>query len=178
MDFKNYITPLGLKRLQDEFNFLKKTERPKVTNIVTWAASLGDRSENADYQYGKKRLREIDRRLRFLGKRIENAEVIDPVNQIGNSVRFGATVRVEDLLNHLIEYKIVGEDEIDSSLGLISWKSPVGKALLGKEVGDNILVKAPKGPKELEIISIEFKEISVKEFVYEGDSGSQFRGIS
>ena len=177
MSSKNYITPGGFKRLQDEFTFLKMEERPRVTKVVSWAASLGDRSENADYQYGKKRLREIDRRLRFLGKRIEEAEVVDPTEQKNSKIMFGATVEVEDLDGNILTYQIVGEDEIESKKGRISWKSPIGKTLLGKEEGDVVNVKTPNGIRELEIIKVEYKQIHIEEFVHEGDSGSQFGGI-
>lgn len=165
---KNYITPGGMKRLQDEYNYLKKIERPKVCDVVAWAASLGDRSENADYQYGKKRLREIDRRMRFLAKRIDIAVVIDPVTVKAQKIQFGATVVLEDEEGNERSFSIVGVDETDSPKGKISWKSPIGSSLLGKEEGDSVLVKAPGGEKEYEVISFCYREIPSEEFVYEG----------
>lgn len=172
---KNYITPLGFKRLQDEFDFLKKIERPEVTKLVSWAASLGDRSENADYIYGKKRLREIDRRLRFLGKRIGDASVVDPEKQNFDKIQFGATVEVENEDGESRIYSIVGVDETDSKRGLISWQSPIGKGLLGKKVGDSIEVRTPSGLVEFEVIIIHYKKIDIEEFVHDGPSTSQLR---
>lgn len=156
---KNYITPLGYKRMVDEHEFLTKVDRPEVTKTVTWAASLGDRSENADYQYGKKRLREIDKRLRFLNRRMNIAEVVNPVDFSSNKIQFGATVSVEDGNGEGRIFCIVGEDEIDIKKGHISWKSPVGSSLLGKEVGDNVIVQVPKGEIEIEILKIEYIKI-------------------
>ena len=156
---KNYITPFGLSELLREQEFLLKMERPKVVKTVTWAASLGDRSENADYIYGKKRLREIDRRLRFLVKRIDHAQVVDPKKNKSNVVQFGATVRVIDEEGIQKDYIIIGVDEINVDKGLISWKSPIGKSLLGKSVGDFCQVGLPKGKIELEVLEIEYKDI-------------------
>ena len=156
---KNYITPFGLNELLREQEFLLKMERPKIVKVVTWAASLGDRSENADYIYGKKRLREIDKRLRFLGKRIDNAYIVDPKKNKSNVIQFGATVKVIDEEGIEKDYIIIGVDEINVDKGLISWKSPIGKSLLGKEVGDLCQVNVPKGAKELEIVGIEYKDI-------------------
>lgn len=150
----NYITPHGLQKLRDEFTQLLHKERPSVVKTVTWAASLGDRSENADYIYGKKRLREIDRRIRFLEKRLENVEIIDPKTQITDRVQFGATVTLVDDDNTQFIYQIVGEDEFDLKLGKISWQAPMAKALLGKAQGDCITVQRPKGPIEYEIVKI------------------------
>ena len=164
---KNYITPKGLARLQDEYDFLKKIERPKVCDLVSWAASLGDRSENADYLYGKKRLREIDRRMRFLSHRISCAVVINPVNREMSQIQFGATVELENDQGKREKFSIVGVDEIDGHYGKISWKSPLGKSLLGKDVGDVIVVQAPKGEKEYEIISFVYEDIFTKEFTIE-----------
>ena len=144
---KNYITPKGYARLVDERDHLVKTERPEVTKVVAWAASLGDRSENADYQYGKKRLREIDRRVAFLNRRINEAQVIDPESISSEKVQFGATVNVID------------EDESHPKSGLISWKSPIGSRLLGKSVGDTVEIKAPSREFEIEILTIEYCEI-------------------
>ena len=173
---KNYITPLGYKRLKDEHDFLKMKERPEVTKVVSWAASLGDRSENADYQYGKKRLREIDRRLRFLIRRINEALVVDPLEQAkiaGEKVIFGATVELEDEEGNEKIVSIVGVDEVDTSKGLISWKAPIGKGLLGKELGDEVVIKTPTGPKEYSIIDVIYKEITIEGFVYEDPSKRQ-----
>lgn len=156
---KNYITPLGLKRLFDEQEYLLKEDRPAVTKVVTWAASLGDRSENADYQYGKKRLREIDRRLRFLAKRIDSAEAVDPETINTNKVQFGATVIIEDEQEVSKSFSIVGIDETDAGKTYISWRSPIGSALIGKEVGDDILVRTPQGEVEYCIIKISYKKI-------------------
>ncbi len=156
---KNYITPAGLKRLVDEHKHLLDVERPKVVEVVAWAAGNGDRSENADYIYGKRRLREIDRRVRFLGKRIEAAEPIDPIQQNNDSVRFGATVRVADEDGVERTYAIVGIDESNPKLGHISWISPLGKALLKTKVGDSITVRMPKGEQDLEIRAIEYKSL-------------------
>lgn len=157
---KNYITPQGLKVMQDEYEHLTKVERPEMTKTVAWAASNGDRSENADYLYGKKRLREIDRRLRFLSKRIEAAVSVDPEKQKSEKVQFGATVTiVEEESGEEKTVKIVGVDEIDTNKNKISWKSPLGSALLGKEEGDSISLKLPHGFKEYEISEIIYQRI-------------------
>ena len=142
-----------------ERDHLVKTERPEVTKVVSWAASLGDRSENADYQYGKKRLREIDRRVSFLNKRINEAQIVDPLLVKSDKVQFGATVVVIDEDEAEKEYSIVGEDESSPKIGLISWKSPIGSRLLGKTVGDTVVIKAPTREFEVEIISIDYREI-------------------
>ncbi|MCR9203153.1 MAG: transcription elongation factor GreB [Halobacteriovoraceae bacterium] len=167
---KNYITPRGLKRLQDEYDYLKKVERPKVCDVVSWAASLGDRSENADYQYGKKRLREIDKRMRFLARRIDCAIVINPMDQKSERIQFGATVILVDEEGAKKEISIVGIDESDARSGRVSWKSPLGKSLLGKSDGDSVLVRAPSGEREFEILSFSYDDILMKEFVYESPS--------
>ncbi|MDD0853974.1 transcription elongation factor GreB [Halobacteriovorax sp. GB3] len=159
----NYITPTGYKKLYDEFELLTKVERPKTVEVVAWAASLGDRSENADYIYGKKRLREIDRRLRFLGKRIDKANIIDPLDVKSSKVQFGATVVVCDENGIEKTFCIVGEDESNAQRGLISWKSPVARALLTKEEGDDVIVRAPKGNVEYEIIEIRYEAIDFGE---------------
>jgi transcription elongation factor GreB len=156
MDQKNYITPEGFQKLKDEYAELLHKERPKVVETVAWAASNGDRSENADYQYGKKRLREIDRRLHFLLSRLESAEVVDPKSIKSDRVVFGATVTIRDESNQISVYKIVGIDELDPSRGFLSWISPVAKALLGKKVGDVATVIKPKGTEDLEIEKIEY----------------------
>lgn len=159
MERNNYITPKGYKKLVDEQEYLLKVERPEATKVVTWAASLGDRSENADYIYGKKKLREIDRRLRFLAKRINAANVVDPSQIKSSKVQFSATVIVLDEDGRRKKYAIVGEDETNTKEGLISWKSPIAKGLLGKSIGESVEVETPSGEIELEIIEIEYKEI-------------------
>ena len=156
---KNYITNRGFDRLRAELHELLHVERPKLVEVVAWAASNGDRSENADYTYGKKRLREIDRRIRFLQRRMDIAEIVVPENQKGDRVLFGATVTVLDEEQVLRTYKIVGIDETDAKVGKISWISPIGKALLQSKVGDAVLLQTPKGEEELEIKKIEFKSI-------------------
>lgn len=156
-DRPNYITPEGLQNLKAEKNELWSIERPKVVKVVTWAAGNGDRSENADYQYGKKRLREIDRRVRFLTKRIEAAQVVNPQEQTNrDQVFFGATVVYENDREEEVSVRIVGEDEVDSTKGLISWISPVARALIKGRVGDLVTVKTPKGDEELEILEIRY----------------------
>lgn len=154
MQKNNYITPIGHEKLLNELDQLLRTERPQVTKLIQWAASNGDRSENADYIYGKRRLREIDRRIRFLTQRIELAVVVNPTQIESLKVQFGATVEIldENGLKRIIT--IVGVDEVDTSKGHISWQSPIGKSLLGKEVGDEVLVKVPNGELTYEIVSI------------------------
>lgn len=154
---KNYITPTGAKKLKEELHHLLYVERPKVTSVVTWAAGNGDRSENADYIYGKKRLREIDRRIRFLTKRMEAFEIVDPSSIQSDTVLFGATVVVQDEEGGKKTYSIVGIDESDAGLGKISWISPLAKALLKARVGDVVSVKTPKGFREIEVIGIQYK---------------------
>ncbi len=161
----NYITPMGFKRLQDEHEHLSRVERPETVKVVTWAASLGDRSENADYQYGKKRLREIDRRLRFLSKRIDAAQIVDPLKVESEKIQFGATIVLEDEEGNEKIYSIVGTDEIDTQKGLISWKSPIGKGLIGREEGDEVVIKTPKGDAEYTIINVQYKKIEMEEFI-------------
>lgn len=156
MEKNNYITPVGFQRLQTEFEQLTKVERPEVTKLVQWAASNGDRSENADYQYGKKRLREIDRRLRFLAKRLESAVVIDPVTIISDRAQFGATIKVEDEEGRKKVFSIVGVDEIATDKGRISWQSPIGRSLLGKEEGDEVIVRTPMGEVVYTITEISY----------------------
>lgn len=175
MERKNYITPMGFNRLQTEYDYLKKTERPQVTKLVAWAASLGDRSENADYQYGKKRLREIDRRLRFLGRRIHDAQVISPLKVGGDHIVFGASVILVDENGKEFHYSVVGVDETNPENGLISWQSPLGKALLGKKEGDEIIVKAPSGDIDYEILKVEYKEIFIEEYKHAGPGESESR---
>lgn len=152
---KNYITPQGLERLRAEQNHLLHVERPKIVDTVAWAASNGDRSENADYIYGKRRLREIDSRLRFLMGRIEAAEVVDPAKVNTEKVVFGARVTFEDEEGEVSSFQIVGEDEINVEKGKISWRSPVARSLLGKKVGDSAIIRKPSGEREVEILKIE-----------------------
>jgi len=156
MTSPNYITPQGLKRLQDEFKELFHNERPKLVETVAWAAGNGDRSENGDYIYGKRRLREIDSRLKFLRDRIEAAQVVNPSELKSESVVFGATVTILDEDENEKTYTIVGEDEIEPDKNRISWKSPLAKALIGKKVGDEVDIKRPAGILSAEIIKIVF----------------------
>ena len=158
---KNYITPRGYARLKEEALNLLDKERPALVKIVAWAASNGDRSENADYIYGKRRLREIDRRIRFLTKRLDLAEVIDPVaREATDQVFFGATVTLMDEAGEENTYSIVGIDEADVSGGRISWVSPLARALLKHREGDQITFKAPGGDQVLEIVKVEYKELA------------------
>jgi transcription elongation factor GreB len=154
---KNYITPQGFQKLRDELQHLTRVERPKVVEVVSWAAGNGDRSENGDYLYGKKRLREIDRRIRFLTKRIEIAEVVDPAQQKNrDQVFFGATVTyaAEDGTERTV--RIVGVDEADLSRGEVSWISPIAKALLKAREGDTVAVRTPHGPETVEVVKIRY----------------------
>ncbi len=157
MSDKNYITPNGLEKLKKEYSELLHVERPKLVETIAWAASNGDRSENADYIYGKRRLREIDKRLKFLGDRIENAEVVDPREVRSEKVVFGATVTIMNEEEENLTYQIVGEDEFDIKLGKISWKSPVAKALLGKKEGDDVVIKKPGSDEVVTIEKVEYK---------------------
>jgi len=141
MSTPNYITPTGLKRLKDELHELLHQERPSIVKVVTWAAEQGDRSENADYIYGKKRMREIDQRIHFLQKRLDHIEVVDPAHVIADVVSFGATVTYEDEEGKQSTFQIVGADEFDVANGKISWQSPLSKALMGKREGDIVVVK-------------------------------------
>lgn len=154
---KNYMRPQGFDLLQDEFRDLMRVERPKVVEIVSWAAGNGDRSENGDYIYGKKRLREIDRRIRYLTKRLESAEVVDPAMQTNRDrVFFGATVTYANNRDDEVTVTIVGVDEADLDKGLISWVSPIARALLRAEEGDVVKVRTPAGLDELEILAISY----------------------
>jgi transcription elongation factor GreB len=157
---KNYITPAGYQRLKDEALHLLNKERPDLVKVVAWAASNGDRSENADYLYGKRRLREIDRRIRFLTNRMEAAEVIDPTaREQTDQVFFGATVTVADENGKESIYSIVGIDEADASRGRLSWICPLARALLKRREGDRITFKAPRGDQVLEIVGVEYKPL-------------------
>jgi transcription elongation factor GreB len=153
----NYLTPSGAQKLQDELKQLATVERPRVVSEVSDAAAQGDRSENAEYTYGKKRLREIDRRIRFLTKRLDSAEIVKPGAVQHGEVRFGATVVVEDEEGERKTYVLVGPDESDPSRGYLSYQSPIGRALLKKKVGDVVTVNRPIGEVDLEIVSVEFK---------------------
>ena len=157
--FKNYISPDGFARIKSELFHLLDVERPEVTRTVAWAASNGDRSENADYIYGKRRLREIDKRIRFLTKRLDTAEVVDSAGRDTDQVFFGATVTVMDEAGKENTYTIVGVDEIDTSRGRISWISPMAKALLKSRVGDEVTVRTPAGNQEIEVIDIQYNPI-------------------
>lgn len=165
---RNYITPAGLQRLKDEHRFLLNRERPAVTQVVAWAAGNGDRSENADYQYGKRRLRQIDSRIRFLGKRIDAAEVVDPAAPRAGSaatrVFFGATVTYTDssATEHVV--RIVGVDEVDVHRRYISWMSPLARALMKSSPGDRVVLRAPKRTETLEIIDVEYVAIPMEPF--------------
>jgi transcription elongation factor GreB len=165
---KNYITPTGLQRLKDEHKFLLMRERPAVTKVVTWAASNGDRSENADYQYGKRRLREIDRRIRFLSKRIDAAEVVDPERpRSGNAatrVFFGATVRYANAAGTERVVSIVGTDEVDLNRNYISWVSPLARALMKAAPGDRVVLRAPGGVEHLHILDVSYDHIPLEPF--------------
>ena len=165
---KNYITPAVLQRLKDEHRFLMNRERPAVTKVVAWAASNGDRSENADYLYSKRRLRQIDSRIRFLSKRIDAAEVIDPAAprpaSAATRVFFGATVSYKDALGHVHAVSIVGIDEVDLNRHYISWRSPLALALMKASPGDRVVLRAPKKTEQLEILDIEYAPIPMQPF--------------
>jgi len=156
---KNYITPGGLQRLRDELKKLLDEERPVVVRTVSWAASNGDRSENGDYIYGKKRLREIDKRIRFLSKRIEIAHAVDPTTQEGPKVKFGATVSISGEDGRKRRYAIVGVDETDVANGRISWISPLAAALLKGSRGDVVTVKTPRGEEDMEITEVSYEPL-------------------
>ncbi len=160
MSSPNYITPQGFQKLQSEYTELTSRERPEVVRLVQWAASNGDRSENADYLYGKKRLREIDRRLRFLASRIEAAKIIDPTTMQSSKVQFGATVITQNEDGIQKTWKIVGQDELNTLQGLISWLSPIGKGLIGKSRGEEVTIQTPQGEVNLEIIEISYVTIN------------------
>lgn len=162
---RHYMTPGGHRRLRDELEFLVKLERPKIVEIVSWAASNGDRSENGDYLYGKKRLREIDRRIRFLMKRLEDAHVVDPgAQQHRDQVFFGATVVVCDEDGAETTYSIVGIDEADPTKGWISWVSPLARALLKLREGDVARFASPLGRRELEIVEVRYESLVMPDF--------------
>jgi transcription elongation factor GreB len=169
---KNYITPSGLERLKDEHRFLLSRERPAVTEVVAWAAGNGDRSENADYQYGKRRLRQIDGRIRFLTKRIEAAEVVDPEAPRAGPANskekprafFGATVRYANAAGVSRVVSIVGTDEIDLNRNHISWVSPLGRALMKSAAGDSVVLQLPGGTECLTVLEVCYERIAVEPF--------------
>src|SRR5579859_3613815 len=165
---KNYITPAGLQRLKDEHKFLLTRERPAVTAVVAWAAGNGDRSENADYQYGKRRLRQIDGRIRFLTKRIEAAAVVDPTapraGQAAERAFFGATVRYANATGVERVVSIVGTDEVDLERHHISWVSPLVRALMKSAAGDSVVLQAPGGTEYLTVLEVCYERISVEPF--------------
>ena len=165
---KNYITPSGLQRLSDERRFLLARERPAVTQVVAWAASNGDRSENADYKYGKQRLRQIDRRIRFLTKRIDAAEVVDPEaprsGRAAAQVFFGATVRYATAAGLERVVSVVGLDEVDLDRGYISWMSPLARALMKSGPGDCVVLRAPGATEQLQILDVRYERIPMEPF--------------
>lgn len=152
-----YITPEGLARIRAEYDELFAIERPKIVETVSWAASLGDRSENADYIYGKRRLREIDRRLGYLARIMKEAKVVDPAaQQDRNQVRFGATVELADEDNNRRIVTIVGNDEADATAGCIGWSAPIARAMIGARIGDERIVRLPSGEKTYEVMAISY----------------------
>src|SRR6478752_5761824 len=158
---KNYITPSGFQRLRDELHFLLTRERPAVTQVVAWAAGNGDRSENADYQYNKRRLRQIDRRIRYLTKRIDAAEVVDPeaprAGRAATHVFFGATVRYANTAGTQRVVTVVGRDEVDLNRSYISWLSPLARALMKSGPGDRVVLYAPGGTEQLQILDVRYE---------------------
>ncbi len=153
----NYITPAGYRRLREEYEALYSGERPKLVETISWAAANGDRSENGDYLYGRKRLREVDRRINWLSKRMAAANVLDPANQPDRSrVFFGATVTLADEDDNRRVVTLVGEDEADAAAGRISWNSPIARAIRGARTGDLRRVQLPAGEKEFEVVAIEY----------------------
>jgi transcription elongation factor GreB len=156
---KNYMTPRGFQQLRDELRLLMRVERPKVVDTVSWAAANGDRSENGDYIYGKRRLREIDRRIRFLAKRLESSQIVDPAQQTRrDQVFFGATVTYENARGVAHTVTIVGVDEADLSRGQVSWVSPIARALVKAREGDTVELRTPSGPERIEVLAIEYRD--------------------
>jgi transcription elongation factor GreB len=158
-EVRNYITPGGFRRLQEELARLWKVERPPIVTTVAWAAGNGDRSENGDYIYGKKKLREIDRRIRFLSKSLDRAVVVDHGGKQLDRVFFGATVTIQPEHGEAREVTIVGVDELDSGDARISWRSPLARALLKARVGDTVTVRAPRGPETVEIVALRYDDL-------------------
>ncbi len=179
---KNYITPSGLQRLKDEHRFLLSRERPAVVEVVAWAASNGDRSENADYQYGKRRLRQIDGRIRFLSKRIEAAEVVDPeaprAGLAATRAFFGATVRYVNAAGVSRVVSIVGTDEVDLDRNHISWVSPLGRAMMTSAAGDSVVLQLPGGTEELNVLEVCYERIAVEPFREPPGSEATTKGLS
>ncbi len=157
MTNKVYITPAGARTLRDELTHIWKVKRPEVTSKVAAAAALGDRSENADYIYGKKHLREIDKRIRYLTKRLDNLEIVERKPDDLERVFFGAWIKLEDEEGDIQELRIVGADEFELSKGWISLNSPVAKALLGKRKGDDVVINSPEGSKEMYIADVSYE---------------------
>jgi transcription elongation factor GreB len=178
---KNYITPSGLQRLKHEHEFLLTRDRPAVAEVVAWAAGNGDRSENADYQYGKRRLRQIDARIRFLGKRIEAAEVVDPeaprTGQRETKAFFGATVRYANAAGVERVVSIVGTDEVDLNRNHISWVSPLGRALMKSAAGDTVVLEAPGGTEHLTVLEVRYDRIPVEPFQEPPGSEASAKGL-
>ena len=159
-EIKNYITPAGYRRLQEELARLWKEERPPVVTTVAWAAGNGDRSENGDYIYGKRKLREIDRRIRYLAKSLDSAVVVDNAGRTHQRVHFGATVTIQyEDTGEEREVTIVGVDEIDAGDTRVSWRSPLARALLSAKVGDTVTLHAPRGPQRLEVIAVRYDDL-------------------
>ena len=158
-DAKNYITPGGYRQLQDELARLWKVERPQMVTTVAWAAGNGDRSENGDYIYGKKKLREIDRRIRYLSKSLDRAVVVDNSAKTHERVYFGATVTILYETGDEREVTIVGVDELDTGDARVSWRSPLARALLKAKVGDTVTLRAPRGPERLEIVAVRYDDL-------------------
>ena len=178
---KNYITPQGLQRLKEEHRFLLTRERPAVTRVVAWAASNGDRSENADYKYGKRRLRQIDGRIRFLTKRIDAAEIVDPeaprAARAATQVFFGATVRYATAGGRERVVSIVGQDEVDLARNHISWVSPLARALMKSREGDRVILRAPGGTERLTVLEVCYERISVEPFREPPGSEASAKGL-
>jgi transcription elongation factor GreB len=151
-----FITPQGFARIRAEYDELFGVERPKIVEVVSWAASLGDRSENADYLYGRKRLREIDRRLSHLARIMKAAKIVDPASQSTDQIRFGAKVELADEDDVRRTLTIVGDDEADASSGRIGWSAPLARALIGAKVGDERIVRLPAGEKSYEVVGITY----------------------
>jgi transcription elongation factor GreB len=156
---KNYVTPAGYRRLQDELTHLWKVERPTMVATVAWAAGNGDRSENGDYIYGKRKLREIDRRIRYLSKRLDQAVVVDNSGKTHTRVHFGATVTILYESGDEREVTIVGVDELDTGDARVSWRSPLARALLTAKVGDMVTLRAPRGLERLEIVAVRYDDL-------------------
>src|ERR1700733_11240542 len=179
---KNYITPGGIERLKDERHFLLTKDRPAVVEVVAWAAGNGDRSENADYQYGKRRLRQIDGRIRFLGQRIEAAEVVDPeaprAGQRATRAFFGGTVHYANAAGEERVVSIVGVDEVDLNRNHISWVSPLGRALMKSAAGDSVVLHAPGGTEYLTVLEVRYDRISVESFREPPGSEASSKGPS